>query len=128
MIRGLLLIVDTALPERPSLSCSPLSPAYVPWPAHFPAFFPSAPAPAAPLPASCPTPVSSPAPSAASSGSVTAEPPAVRFADVGCGFGGLLVKLAPLYPDTLMLGMELRDKVRPTRASRPLPATASNSY
>ena len=32
--------------------------------------------------------------------------------DVGCGFGGLLVKLAPLYPDTLMLGMELRDKVR----------------
>ncbi|CAL5228892.1 g12108 [Coccomyxa viridis] len=36
---------------------------------------------------------------------------AVRFADVGCGFGGLLVKLAPLYPDTLMLGMELRDKV-----------------
>ena len=31
--------------------------------------------------------------------------------DVGCGFGGLLVKLAPLYPDTLMLGMELRDKV-----------------
>lgn len=36
---------------------------------------------------------------------------AVRFADVGCGFGGLLVKLSPLYPDTLMLGMELRDKV-----------------
>lgn len=37
--------------------------------------------------------------------------PRVRFADVGCGFGGLLVKLSPLYPDTLMLGMELRDKV-----------------
>lgn len=37
----------------------------------------------------------------------------MKFADVGCGFGGLLVKLAPLYPDTLMLGMELRDKVRP---------------
>ncbi|KAK9805825.1 hypothetical protein WJX73_004365 [Symbiochloris irregularis] len=35
----------------------------------------------------------------------------VRFADVGCGFGGLLVRLSPLYPDTLMLGMELRDKV-----------------
>ncbi len=26
------------------------------------------------------------------------------FADVGCGFGGLLIALAPLYPDTLMLG------------------------
>ena len=36
----------------------------------------------------------------------------VRFADVGCGFGGLLVKLAPLFPDTLILGLELRDKVR----------------
>lgn len=35
----------------------------------------------------------------------------VRFADIGCGFGGLLINLAPLYPDTLMVGMELRDKV-----------------
>ncbi|KAF8064582.1 tRNA (guanine-N(7)-)-methyltransferase [Scenedesmus sp. PABB004] len=35
----------------------------------------------------------------------------VRFADVGCGFGGLLIKLSPLYPDKLMLGMEIRDKV-----------------
>jgi tRNA (guanine-N7-)-methyltransferase len=34
----------------------------------------------------------------------------VRFADVGCGFGGLLVSLSPLFPDTLMIGMELRDK------------------
>ncbi|DBB05026.1 TPA: hypothetical protein ACH3X3_010296 [Trebouxia sp. C0006] len=35
----------------------------------------------------------------------------VRFADVGCGFGGLLVRLSPLYPDKLMVGMEIRDKV-----------------
>jgi hypothetical protein len=28
-----------------------------------------------------------------------------EFADVGCGFGGLLIALAPLYPDMLMLGM-----------------------
>ena len=28
----------------------------------------------------------------------------VEFADIGCGFGGLLISLAPLYPDTLMLG------------------------
>lgn len=39
------------------------------------------------------------------------EEPLVRFADVGCGFGGLLVKLSPLFPDTFMVGMELRDKV-----------------
>lgn len=36
----------------------------------------------------------------------------VRFVDVGCGFGGLLIRLAPLFPDKLMLGFELRDKVR----------------
>ena len=41
-----------------------------------------------------------------------AIPPArVEFADVGCGYGGLLVALAPLFPDTLMLGMEIRVKV-----------------
>lgn len=39
------------------------------------------------------------------------EEPKVRFADIGCGFGGLLVKLSPLFPTTLMVGMELRDKV-----------------
>ncbi|KAG6333324.1 hypothetical protein ID866_5757, partial [Astraeus odoratus] len=27
-----------------------------------------------------------------------------EFADVGCGFGGLLVQLAPLFPDKLILG------------------------
>ncbi|KAF7424324.1 tRNA (guanine-N(7)-)-methyltransferase (tRNA(m7G46)-methyltransferase) [Pleurotus ostreatus] len=34
-----------------------------------------------------------------------------EFADVGCGFGGLLIALAPIYPDTLMLGMEIRVQV-----------------
>lgn len=33
----------------------------------------------------------------------------VEVADIGCGFGGLLVALAPALPDTLMLGMEDRD-------------------
>lgn len=28
----------------------------------------------------------------------------VEWADVGCGFGGLLMDLAPKFPDTLMLG------------------------
>lgn len=35
----------------------------------------------------------------------------IQFADIGCGFGGLLISLASLFPDTLMIGMELRDKV-----------------
>ncbi|GIL92891.1 hypothetical protein Vretimale_14797 [Volvox reticuliferus] len=46
-----------------------------------------------------------------SSGQSSSAAPAVRFVDIGCGFGGLLVKLATIYPDTLMLGMEIRDKV-----------------
>ncbi|CAL1541332.1 unnamed protein product [Lymnaea stagnalis] len=35
----------------------------------------------------------------------------VEFADIGCGYGGLLVALSPLFPQTLMLGMEIRIKV-----------------
>lgn len=35
----------------------------------------------------------------------------VKFADIGCGFGGLLTALAPLFPETLMLGMEIRISV-----------------
>ena len=35
----------------------------------------------------------------------------VRFADVGCGYGGLLVQLSPMFPDKLMLGLEIRVKV-----------------
>lgn len=29
----------------------------------------------------------------------------VEVADIGCGFGGLLVALAPVLPDTLLLGI-----------------------
>lgn len=32
------------------------------------------------------------------------SPSTPEFADVGCGFGGLLIALAPLFPDTPMLG------------------------
>eukprot|EP01133_Synstelium_polycarpum_P011612 gene11612-13556_t len=35
----------------------------------------------------------------------------VEIADVGCGYGGLLVGLSPVFPDRLILGMEIRDKV-----------------
>ncbi|POS87891.1 hypothetical protein EPUL_000407 [Erysiphe pulchra] len=35
----------------------------------------------------------------------------IEVADIGCGFGGLLVALAPLMPNTLLLGMEIRSQV-----------------
>ncbi len=35
----------------------------------------------------------------------------VAFADIGCGYGGLLVQLSPMFPEKLMLGMEIRVKV-----------------
>lgn len=35
----------------------------------------------------------------------------IQFADIGCDFGGLLISLSTLFPETLMIGMELRDKV-----------------
>lgn len=35
----------------------------------------------------------------------------VTIADIGCGFGGLLVDLSPEFPDDLILGMEIRVQV-----------------
>lgn len=35
----------------------------------------------------------------------------VTIADIGCGYGGLLVELAPLFPENLILGMEIRVQV-----------------
>jgi len=35
----------------------------------------------------------------------------VDFADVGCGFGGLLHTLGPIFPDKLVLGVEIRPRV-----------------
>ncbi|EGD76805.1 tRNA (guanine-N(7)-)-methyltransferase [Salpingoeca rosetta] len=39
------------------------------------------------------------------------SPKCVEFLDIGCGYGGLLVELAPMFPDQLMLGIEIRVKV-----------------
>lgn len=50
----------------------------------------------------------------------------IEFADVGCGFGGLLISLATLYPETIMIGMELRDKVTEYVKERILALRASN--
>lgn len=54
------------------------------WSTHFPTFFQ--------------------APPAEGEGSVNLKGKKVEFADVGCGFGGLSIALAPLFPETLMLG------------------------
>ena len=43
---------------------------------------------------------------------VVVRDPLVRFADIGCGYGGLLIQLSPMFPDKRMLGMEIRVKVR----------------
>ncbi|KAK6198903.1 putative methyltransferase-domain-containing protein [Scheffersomyces amazonensis] len=35
----------------------------------------------------------------------------VEIADIGCGYGGLLIKLSPEFPQSLILGMEIRVQV-----------------
>jgi tRNA (guanine-N7-)-methyltransferase len=35
----------------------------------------------------------------------------IQFVDISCGFGGLQISLSTIFPKTLMIGMELRDKV-----------------
>lgn len=56
-----------------------------------------------------------PIPEAASQDLVPVQPKRltqnVEVADIGCGFGGLLVALAPTMPDTLILGLEIRVSV-----------------
>ncbi|KAK1410854.1 hypothetical protein QVD17_37395 [Tagetes erecta] len=78
----------------------PISPQHVEYSLHYPHFFPT--------PDSC---------------SSTKK---IEFADVGCGFGGLLISLATLFPDTLMIGMELRDKVTEYVKERILALRVSN--
>ncbi|KAL0978270.1 hypothetical protein UPYG_G00168220 [Umbra pygmaea] len=54
----------------------------------------------------------------------------VEFADIGCGYGGLLVELSPLFPNQLMLGLEIRVKVSDYVQDRirSLRATEAGSY
>ncbi|XP_076450124.1 tRNA (guanine-N(7)-)-methyltransferase-like isoform X1 [Babylonia areolata] len=68
----------------------PVSPDGMDWTPYYPAYF---------------------TPNADSGDSVTESNKQVEFADIGCGYGGLLVALSPLFPDTLMLGIEIRVKV-----------------
>ncbi|KAI9890193.1 MAG: hypothetical protein M1814_004355 [Vezdaea aestivalis] len=51
----------------------------------------------------------------------------VEVADIGCGYGGLLMALSPVIPETLILGMEIRlqvtqfvqDKIQALRLQNP---------
>lgn len=78
---------------------SPESPAQMDWSKHYPTFFNS--------PSS--TDPSNPSNSSTDGsnigvGSSSIKGKKVEFADIGCGFGGLVVNVAPLFPETLMLG------------------------
>lgn len=35
----------------------------------------------------------------------------IEFADIGCGYGGLLIQLSLMFPDIGIVGMEIRVKV-----------------
>ncbi|KAJ5454324.1 tRNA (guanine-N(7)-)-methyltransferase [Penicillium daleae] len=71
---------------------TPISPAHMDWASHYPAFV-------------------DPDPSKINLGGTRKLIKDVEVVDIGCGFGGLLVGLAPLLPDTLMVGMEIRVSV-----------------
>ena len=77
---------------------SPTSPAHMDWSSYYPAYVKSA------QEAEESGLLNEP-----SSGKTPAERQLrkdVEIADIGCGFGGLLVALAPVLPDTLLLGKE----------------------
>ncbi|KAK5318301.1 tRNA (guanine-N(7)-)-methyltransferase (tRNA(m7G46)-methyltransferase) [Exophiala xenobiotica] len=67
----------------------PASPSTMDWTTHYPAFLESA----------------------QQDGTGATMTKEVEIADIGCGFGGLLVALSPVFPETLILGMELRTQV-----------------
>jgi tRNA (guanine-N7-)-methyltransferase len=76
--------IPPLLPWLTLPSCRPTCPATMDWSTHYPTFFE--------------------APSAEGEGSGAGKGKRVEFADVGCGFGGLIMSLAPQFPETLMLG------------------------
>lgn len=71
------------------LTISPQSPLEMDWATHYPQYF---------------TPLSDGTAAAEPTSQASTPQKEVEWADVGCGFGGLLMALAPQFPDTLMLG------------------------
>ncbi|EWC43999.1 tRNA (guanine-N(7)-)-methyltransferase [Drechslerella stenobrocha 248] len=85
----------------------PLSPAEMDWSDYFPAYFSKK----RKLDDTTDDSVESEQPPADSNNGTTLDRKKVEVADIGCGFGGLLISLAPTFPDTLILGMEIRTQV-----------------
>lgn len=75
-------VVDSETP----VSHSPPSPEEMDWSTHYPEHF------------------GPPAAASASAGSSSLTNKQVEWVDIGCGFGGLVCALAPMYPEALMLG------------------------
>jgi tRNA (guanine-N7-)-methyltransferase len=84
----------------------PIHPSLMDWSTYYPGFFPSL---------DKPMDVDGsgflPPPPLDQLNKQTTDGPRVEFADIGCGYGGLSIALAELYPDRLVLGMEIRVKV-----------------
>lgn len=94
--------------------CYPVSPDHVDWSVHFPKFFPGSPGSGvedALLLNTSEYPIQYPDGTVRPECSGKVGQHQVRFLDVGCGFGGLLMALSPKFPDKLMLGMEIREQV-----------------
>lgn len=72
-------------PELIGFEPSPISPAHMDWSSHYPAFVDVDPSKT----------------TLSGARKLTKD---VEVVDIGCGFGGLLVGLAPLLPETLMVG------------------------
>lgn len=89
----------------PSFS-RPLTPDHVAWNEHYPAYL---------GPQNVPIGAAAAASSSEETGvvAVSRRSPLseVRIADVGCGFGGMTVALGEIFPDKLVLALEIRDKV-----------------
>eukprot|EP00440_Ansanella_granifera_P045632 gb/GFBE01049434.1/.p1 GENE.gb/GFBE01049434.1/~~gb/GFBE01049434.1/.p1 ORF type:complete len:300 (+),score=45.76 gb/GFBE01049434.1/:1-900(+) len=91
--------------------CYPASPDHVDWAVHFPGFFPGDLGTAVLKLNTSEFPIEYPLEPVEPERSGKAGKQCVRFLDVGCGFGGLLMALSPKFPDKLMLGMEIRQQV-----------------
>jgi hypothetical protein len=76
--------------NRSLIRRSPISPAHMDWTIYYPAYA-----------------AAEPETSSGDKDEVKSITKDVEVADIGCGFGGLLVALAPKLPDTLLLGKEL---------------------
>jgi tRNA (guanine-N7-)-methyltransferase len=106
------------------------------WSSHYPAFFAHhRPAAKADETETITTKYSTPRSPRPTPAQLTPEAPYPTIADVGCGFGGLLLALSPLFPQSLILGLELRhqvlayvhDRIASLRSLNPLPLPPTTS-